>query len=126
MIHLLFSLTLSFHTHRAQSLLNGLADGHAGIERTVWVLKDNLHLFPQRLHRLIGKTTDILVLVYDPPFIRFQKLENESSDRRLATPAFSHKPQGLTLMDCQVHPINGLDPSNNILQETPSHGEVLL
>src|SRR4030042_3648333 len=114
----------SFYTDSAKPFFNGLADGHAGVERTIGILEDDLHLLAQRLHLVIGYVADIFTFIDDPSLLRRQKPQEEPRDGRLAASALSDQAQGLALINLECPAINALDPTDDSLKETPAHREV--
>ena len=62
------------HPGHAQALADGLPHAHAGVERTVRVLEDDLDLFAQRLHLRIRDAAEVDAVEHDAAGIARQQL----------------------------------------------------
>jgi hypothetical protein len=58
--------------------------------------------------------------------IRFQESQDQPADRGFPASALSDETQGLALIDGKINAVHGLDPADDLLQETPAHGKMFL
>ena len=89
-------------------LLQGLLDGHAGVQGGVGVLEDHLHLATVRQRILTLEMIDTLTVVVDLAGAGRQQAHHGSGHGRLATAGFAHHAQGLALLHFQIHAIDSV------------------
>src|SRR5919198_4768132 len=86
-----------------------LAVLHAGVQRAVRVLKDDLDAPPQSQQILALHLGDVDAVIDDPPGRRLFEPQNAAARRRLAAAALADQPQRLAAPDRKVDAVDRLD-----------------
>ncbi len=100
-----------------EGLPDDVADRHARVQRGVRVLEHHLDVAADGLQRAPGQLGDVLALVEDlaggGPLQRHQEL----GDRGLATAGLTDDAEGLTGVQVEGDPVDGLDRADLLLEE---------
>ena len=108
----------------------GLADDrahrHAGVQRRVGVLEDDLHVAPQVAQRALVEGGDVLVL--EPHLARggLDEAEDAAAGGGLAAARLAHEAERLALQDLHGDVVHRVDAGDFAREEAPADGEVLL
>jgi hypothetical protein len=82
---------------------------HAGVERRIGVLKDNLHLLAHGLHLGLGVGDNVFALKEDLPRRRFMKAQHGATGRRFAATRFAHEAEGPPFIDVKGDVVDGAE-----------------
>src|SRR5690242_9893246 len=108
-----------------QRLGHYVADSHARTERTVRILKDHLD-FPAITHQLPAlQCRDVLAAKPDRPGCRRLLQQDQLRCRGLAAPRLANQPQCLARPDCEIHAVDGFDPTELAPQQRPGTNGVI-
>ena len=88
-----------------QRLADDVARSHPGVQGTVWVLENNLHLATHTAHFCGRELVQFSTLKYYLPACRLIKLENTPAGGGLAAAAFAHQTQSLTAFDRETNTV---------------------
>src|SRR5690606_37227515 len=99
-----------------QAFADDVADRHAGTERAMGILEDDLHLAPQRPHLLEGAPVDRLAEESDATLGRNEPHQREA-ERGLARAGFADDAERLPAADGDVDPVDRLDVADNAAEE---------
>jgi hypothetical protein len=122
--HPVLAFATSPDTYGPQSLFNALPHGHAGVERAIRILENDLHLLPKRLHFRRAEATDVIAAIDDLSLVRLEKFKDQSAYGGFSAPALPHEAQGLPRLDLEIYAVHGLDPPCGSLKETSPNREV--
>ena len=109
-----------------QRLLDNLFHPLAGVERGIGVLEDDLSLFSQLTQLLPLKIADRLTVEGDIPLSGGFQPQEQPSHSGFTTAALSHQPQGLPLLDGEVHPVHRLDNTRGWRERAAGQRVILL
>src|SRR5262249_39609488 len=84
-----------------EPLGDGVTDRHAGVQRSVRILEDDLHATPQRPKRPMIQREYVLAFKDCLSARRLLQPQDGTADRRLATSRFPHQGQRLPLADLE-------------------------
>ena len=103
----------------AHRLVQDGADLHAGVERAVRVLEDDLDLLPPGGQLLVRQAFEVDALEHDLPRGGAFELEHATAGRGLAAAGFPDQAEGLALPDVEAHPVHRLDVADGLLEHQP-------
>jgi hypothetical protein len=107
-------------------LRQGLPDRHAGVQRRVRVLEHDLHVPPGLAQLLFAEPGDVDAVEDHAARGRFHEPQNGPRGRRLAAAGLADQRDRLSLVDVEVHAVDGLDLTDHPLHENAgTDGEVL-
>ena len=113
------------HAVYVQCLADNLLDRHAGIERTVGVLKDDLHP-PALFAKLLAvESQDVVSFEFDDPRGGRDESQERATHRRLAAAAFADEPQRLPLADRERDAVDRFDVFADPREQASPHREML-
>ena len=107
------------NTVRLQRLRHNISNGPAGVQRSVRVLKNDLHLPAQQAEFLRFHLLDILSVKNDRSGCGFDQIQDQPTQRGLAATGFANQGQSFTLVNIQIHICDGVD---NIFTGFPCGG----
>ena len=110
---------------RPESLRNDVVDRHPGIERSDWVLEDDLHVAASPLQRAPTQPEEILAVKRDLPSRRLDQPQQCAAERGLPATGFADEPDRLPRHHVEVHPIHRPDLAGDPLEHTAPDREVL-
>ena len=113
------------HLVDRSNLRQGSADLLLGIERTVGVLEDHLHVFPQGQQVLAGEVRDIPPLEKDRALGDGLQPEQTPTQGRLAAAGLPHDAEDTALGDGQAHVGHGMQDFPRLTQRFGGHRELL-
>ncbi len=91
-----------------ESFADDLGNGHAWRERAEGILKDDLHLAPERTQRRAPQPIDWPAGETDRA-IAFDQAQEGEAEGRLAGAALAYDAQGMALMEGEGDAVDGLD-----------------
>ena len=91
-----------------ERIADDLADALPGIERGVGVLKDHLHVAPQRPQGPLGELGELDALELDRPGSWLEELKDRAGERRLAASGLADEAERLALGDGERDPVHRL------------------
>ena len=94
---------------RHQRLRDDVAYRHTGIQRSVRILKDHLHLFAQRLQLLLLQTGNIFPVQQDLPICHIVHPNNRARTGRFSASALADQSECLPLLQGEAHAIYRMD-----------------
>jgi len=95
-----------------------------GVKRTVWVLKDELHLLAKGTYSVLWPGRDILSLEDNLSCCGTIETKNAAGHSGFAAAALAHEPQCLAFFYRKAHIVHGLDISNGFPKESLRYREV--
>src|SRR6266550_4962383 len=108
-----------------KTLANDRTDGHTRIERRYGILKDDLHLPPQRAQLGRAHRFQVSPLESDLARRRLDETEDRATSRRLAAAGFADYAECLTARDIERHVVHRLHRANLSRQNALPDREVL-
>ena len=102
-----------------------LPDGQAGIQRSVGILEDDLHVAAQGFELGSVELEDVAAVEVGGPGGRIDQPQHGAPDGRLAAAGFADQAERLALLDAETHIVNGLDLVHDAVQDAGAHGKVL-
>src|SRR6266567_1002930 len=118
-----FGLAASGDAEVAQRFADDVADGHARIQRGVWILEDHLDLLPGAAQLLAVDAGEIDVLEVDMSRGCCQELNDHPSECRLAAAGFADQAERLAGLDGKADAVNRVH--DRTPEQSPSDREVL-
>jgi hypothetical protein len=107
-----------------QSFPDDLLDGHSRIQGAERVLKNHLEVPPAGAKFLFRKREKICAFKPHLPCRRIQEPNRGAAERRFATAAFAHQPDGLARSDLQGDVIDRFDNSAGASKNPVTHREM--
>src|SRR5690554_2820734 len=95
-----------------QRLADDVTHSHAGVEGSVGVLENNLHLFSQITQLILGKLRHIPAVENDVAGCGLNQAQNTSACSCLAAAALSHQPQGFAFVNVKGYIVHCLHCPN--------------
>ena len=109
---------------RRQPFSDQIVYGHPRIQRGIRILKNYLHFFPQRMHRIACRRAHINA-VYENLSLRCRrKTENRTARRGFPAAGFSHKPEDFPLLYGKADIVHSLDISQGMLDKPALYREI--
>src|SRR5216117_2536332 len=109
-----------------ECLADDRAHRHPPIERCVRVLKDDLHLFPERAQRALVERRHVLRSEPDLARRRLDEPENRAARRGLAAARLPDQAERLARQDLERHVVHGVHARDLAREEAAADREVLL
>src|SRR5260370_35682284 len=119
----LFGLAASGDPEVAEGLRDDGADGHAGIQRCVWILEDHLDLLSRAAQLLAANAGQIDVVEVDMSRRCGLQLNDHPPEGRLATARFADQAERLTRPDGKADAVNRVD--DRVPEQSPTGPERL-
>ena len=94
---------------RDEWLGNDLPNAQPWVERRFRVLKDHLHVAPERPQLVLAHPRDVDAAEPHAARGRLVEAEDGAGKRRLAAPALAHQPERLTPLDCEGDAVDRLE-----------------
>src|SRR5215204_1960600 len=128
LLHALLAISrgVAAHIVGPQGLGDDVAHRHAGIQASVGVLEDDLHVPAHVEHAFAVVTQYVLALEDHLALRRLQQPEDEAGQRTLSAPGLAYEPERLSAPDGEVDAVHGLDVPDRALQDAGPYGEVHL
>ena len=106
-IDVLIGLILLFYDPVGQQRLrDNIPHRHSGVEGGVGILKNHLHLFPERLQLPLFHVGNILAVQENLSLRGIINSDNGSGAAGLAAARFSHQTQGFSLLQGKAHVVH--------------------
>src|SRR5438093_11600737 len=102
-----------------ERLADDVADGHAWVQRRVWVLEDHLHPSPHAAHLFAAERRELDPVEDDVARGRLIELEDRAAGRGLPAPGFADEAERLALLDEEVDAVDGADGAHLALEDDP-------
>jgi hypothetical protein len=106
-----------------EGLGNNLPDGEAGIEGTVGILKNHLHLAPERAEVAFGEGEDVSAFKCDAARGGRGELENGAAHGGFPATALADKADRLAGLDSEGDVVNGTDVAGFSSQNASDNGK---
>jgi len=119
LLHALVALVLGHQVVDLKRLTDDVPDGHAGIERRIWVLENHLEVTPHAAHVATIEFGQVGATEVDFARGRLIELENGATGRTLAAARFTHQTQRFTLAHAERDAINRFDGADLTLKDDP-------
>src|SRR4051794_1470618 len=94
------------------------------IQARIRVLKDHLHLAPQRPQLSRPELRDVAALEDDRPVRWLEQADNRAPERRFPTTRPPHEPERLSRLHRERDVVDGMDVADLTLQQPPPNREV--
>jgi hypothetical protein len=108
-----------------QSLADDVAHPHTRVERSIGVLKNDLHLASHIAQLALGELQQIPALKDHLAAGRFDESKNRSAQSRFAAARLADQAQSLALVDGQTDVIDRFDHGFAAREKSLADGEVL-
>ena len=105
--HFFLPFPLCAHPVDLQGVPHDSAHAHHRVQRRQRVLKDDLHLPPQRAQFPAGERAHVPSLEIHPSRGGLVQSQDRAGEGRLAAAAFSDQSEGLVPVDLKRHPVHG-------------------
>ena len=108
----------------AQRLGQGLAHGHARVERAVGILEDQLHPAIEGAPARAGERAHVGAVVDDGAGIGFDQPDQATCEGRLAATGLADNAERLAAADREADPVQGMHRPPRRAQQGLEHGPV--
>ena len=98
---------------------------HTGVQRGVWILKDDLHFSTQSAHITFIERRDALSFERDFTCCRLDQAKNGPSCGRLPTAAFPNQAQRFPSVESEADVVDSVDIPDRLRKHTAFNGKVL-
>ena len=96
-----------------------VADGHARIQRRVWILEDHLHAPAHLPHVLATEPRQLDAVELHLAGRRLVELQDRAAGRRLAAPRLPDEPERLALLDEEIDAVDRAHCPDLALEDDP-------
>jgi hypothetical protein len=107
-----------------ERLTDNISRRHTGIQGGIGILKDDLHVALDPTQFLFCKRCQIHPLESDFSGSRFQKTQDQPSNRRLSTARLPNEPQDLAPVKVKADAVDGLNLPPDAGKKTAPDGEI--
>jgi len=92
-----------------EGLANNGPDGHAGVQGSVWILKDNLHIAPFAAQLLFAQLQKIHAIEPYSSGVRLDQAQDGPAGGRFSTTGFADQPECLAFIDVKTNVVDSFD-----------------
>ena len=112
-IHQFFNSCSSFFSCfvnfvKFERFFDNLTDCHTWVERSVWVLEDDLHILTHLTHFIVREVVDVHAIVKNVAGCCFVQTKDNTAQCGFTTTGFTYDTKCFTFVDCKVNIINSV------------------
>src|SRR5262249_49520954 len=114
------------HAMESERLARRRFPRHRRVERSVWILKDDLHAPADGAKGLAARLRDVAAVEHDRAARRFEETEEKFRERRLAGAGFADEADDLAFSDLEIDAVHRMDDPTSVEREAlhePPAGE---